>query len=340
VAITAITMAQVQAMRISLNQHVDERTREQAQAWNRAWAELAAEYQAAAAELIDAAEHGWPTRTQVLRSQRVANALKATLEAVQDLTRKTGVQIAGNLPGLLSQVERWQQAIATSQVPLSTDLAWARVDRRQLDAIVNRTTGRIVSGMRPLPGWIDQQVKSVLVRGVALGDNPDAAAARIIARCRGQFDGGMYRARLITRTEILDAHRNAATEARKANPDTITGWRWHADLGARTCPSCLSQNGSLHPADEGGPYDHPQGRCTAVPVTKTWAEMGIDLPEPPDQFPDARAWFDGQPADVQQQIMGRERLSRLNNGELSWDDLSQRRENPGWRPSYSVAPLR
>ena len=60
---------------------------------------------------------------------------------------------------------------------------------------------------------------------------------------------------------------------------------------------------------------------------------------PADDFPDARAWFDQQPTNVQTQIMGAERLARLRSGDLDWGRLAVRRPNPDWRPSYAVRPL-
>jgi SPP1 gp7 family putative phage head morphogenesis protein len=182
-------------------------------------------------------------------------------------------------------------------------------------------------------------MKAALVRGVAVGDNPNVVARQIVSRCEGEFRGGLYRARTIARTELLDASRRASDQSRKANQQVLAGWRWHTALDPRTCPSCLAQNGELYPPDAPGPDDHPQGRCTAVPVTKSWADLGIDLDEPADEFPDARAWFADQSQEVQRQIMGQARLDALNSGRIGWSDLSVRRDNPGWRPSYQVAPL-
>jgi hypothetical protein len=119
----------------------------------------------------------------------------------------------------------------------------------------------------------------------------------------------------------------------------LRGWRWHCALSARTCPSCLALSGSLHDTDEPGPQDHQNGRCTAIPVSKSWRDLGFDINEPPDTFPDAKTWFSEQPREVKTQIMGPERLKRLESGDLGWSDLSQRRETPGWRPSYNVRPL-
>jgi len=211
---------------------------------------------------------------------------------------------------------------------------------RAMDAIVKRATTRIHSLTQPLTRDMVANMKAVLIRGVVVGDNPRAAARQILQRCEQTFSGGRARALNIARTEMIDAHRSAALLSRKANSDVLKGWRWHTTLSSRTCPSCLSQSGTLHDLDEPGPLDHQQGRCTAVPVTKSWDELGFKgLPEPADTFPNARQWFDEQPKEVQQRIMGPQRLQQLQSGQLGWDDLAVKKETPGWRDSWQVRPL-
>ena len=86
---------------------------------------------------------------------------------------------------------------------------------------------------------------------------------------------------MIARTEMLDANREAALETRKTNNDILECWEWWAQLdSSRTCISCIAQHGTRHPADEPGPLDHHQGRCVAVPATKSWRELGFDIDEP------------------------------------------------------------
>ena len=37
--------------------------------------------------------------------------------------------------------------------------------------------------------------------------------------------------------------------------------------------------------------------------------------------------------------MGPERLRRLRDGSLSWDDIPLKKSNPGWRDSIGIRPL-
>jgi hypothetical protein len=173
-----------------------------------------------------------------------------------------------------------------------------------------------------------------------VGDNPKTVAAEMLRKLERNFHGGLTRALVIARTEMLDAHRAAAQAQELANAEVLTGWYWNAKLDARTCPSCWVQHGRFHPLEEFGPIDHQQGRCARLPKTKSWADLGFEgLDEPNDELRDARTVFDGlAPAD-QVAIMGRKRLEALNAGTVSWEDLTVRHSTPGWRDSYHVAPL-
>lgn len=308
--------------------------------WRTAWNEIGDEFAQAARELIDIGDGEWPLRSQVLRAQRARNALKASVDAMRAMVPGSETVVRSQLRDLLSSAEHWTQQITRTQLPAhGVSTAWSRADAQAIDNIVKRTTQRVHALSQPLTAEMERNMKAVLIRGVMVGDNPTAAARQLLGRCLQVFDGGRARAANIARTELLDAHRAAARQSRLANKDVVKGWKWHATLSARTCPACISQHGSTHAASEPGPLGHQQCRCTAVPVTKTWREMGIDQPEPADDFPNARAWFRQQPRAVKLQIMGRERLRQLEAGELEWQDLSTRVENPHWRPSYVVAPL-
>lgn len=334
------TIAAVLRMRLELDRYVSAADRDLARMWSAAWQEIVDEVASAAGELAALADDdGWPRRAAVLRNQRAQNALKATVEAVRELAQRAGVRMTEDLAAVLDSAEHWTRAVTATQMPATVTLRWARVDADALEAIVTRTTKRMHALTRPLTADAEARMKSVLIRGVAVGDSPRAAARQIVARCEREFNGGLARALNIARTEMLDAHRTAALKSRMANRDVLGGWRWHCELAKRTCPSCLAQNGTLHALDERGPDDHQQGRCTAVPVTKSWRDLGFDVEEPEPEWPDARQWFDDQPHETRLAIMGPDRLSRYESGRLSWDQMSQRVETPGWRPSYRVRPL-
>jgi SPP1 gp7 family putative phage head morphogenesis protein len=338
VATSKTTLRHARQIRVVIDDSVEQALADLVKQWGVAWDAVADEWRAAVAELSAARVDGrWPSRTVILRNARVQAAMQITSGKLDELSRNAGIRIVQGIPDLLTAQEDALLNLITSQVPDSVTVDWARVSDRQLEAIVKRTTRQVESSLRPLPRDVSATMKQELIRGVATGTNPNRVADLLIKRFGARFDGGLWRARGLARTEMLDATRDAALESRKANRAVLDGWTWLCALSARTCPSCLAMNGREFGVDEPGPDDHQCGRCTAVPRVKSWKELGIDAPEPVSQFPDAQAWFGQQTPKVQQQIMGDKRLAALNSGKLNWDQIPVQRQNPGWRRSFVPA---
>lgn len=307
--------------------------------WAVAWEEIVDEWRGIVTELADTSLTVGRRRQLIYQSERIRKALQTAAEKLDDLARQTGARIRLDLPGVLYHGDDILTQVVRSQLPPALDPAMSRMSVDALDAIVGRSIGQIESRLRPLSRDASAVMRAELIRGVAAGTNPNEVARHVLRRVQDGFDGGLARARTIARTEMLDAHRTAARAGWQANSDIVTGWRWLCTPSSRTCPSCLAMNGEVFDLDTPGPEDHPNGRCVGVPVTKSWADLGIDLDEPVGVFPDARAWFDGQSEAVQLDIMGRQRLADLRAGRISWEDIPVRRENPGWRPSWGTRPL-
>lgn len=343
-AVNRETMRLAAAARAEVNGAVNGTVRSLTSAWVAAWDDLAREWQAALSEL--AAGDEWPSRAALARADRAQRALDATREALDDLARTTGTQVATPLPDLTTAAAEWEARMTAAQMPAAAGAAteltarFNRVDPDQLAAIVNRSTQQITALTYPISTEATAVIQTTLIRGIALGDNPRATAREMLRRVEGGFNGGLTRALNIARTEQLDAHRAAGRAQDEANANVLTEWEWHTQLDVRTCSSCLVQHGTRHPLDEDGPLDHQQGRCARVPVTMSWRELGFNIDEPPSVTPDAKAWFDGLGASQQEQILGSAKLELYQSGRVSWQDLSSRRSTPGWRDSYAPTSLR
>lgn len=345
-AITDQTLRLLASLRLEIAHTVDAATAETTRAWALAWNEVAPEWQAAIDELIATANDGrWPSRRQVLRATRAARALEVTRAALDQLATTAGVTVTRTLPSVVDLTDTiHRQLIASQYPPQAGNVAtlsgtFSRVDPDAAAAIVKRATQQITALHRPLSAQATQAMKSSLIRGVLIGENPRRAAARMLERVQGDFDGGRTRALVIARTEILDAHRAAAFESDRVNADVLSAWEWISALDKRTCPSCWGMHGTRHPLTEPGPNDHQQGRCSRLTVTKTWRELGFDLDEPASLVPDAQQTFRALPRTDQAAIMGKGRLDLLDNGTASWSDLAKRRSTDGWRDSYAPASL-
>lgn len=321
----------------------DEQTRALTAAWADAWDVLLPEFEAALTELLAGAVDGKVTRAMAARNIRLQGALRAVREYMQVLAPEAGRIISTDLYEAVLDAAEGHEALVRSQLPpgqTGAVISFTRVPDEALVAIVERTTERIHKLTIPLTADMERTMKRNLVRGIAVGDNPRKTAAKIMAETERTFNGGLTRALVIARTETLDAHRAATQASEKANKQVLAEWEWHASLDRRTCPSCLAKHGQRFPLGESGPLDHHQGRCARISVTKSWKELGFDIEEPPSETPDARAWFDSLTEGTQKEIMGAERLRMLKAGEISWDDLSQKRSTAGWRDAYHVTPLK
>lgn len=343
-AVTGLTLRLAQQLRSQLGQITDQQTRDLVKAWAQAWDEVAPDLNTALLDVTTLGSHdGVIGRMQLMRSSRLWQALQVIADHLGQLAHESGIRISGDLSAIVREAGEAQAALLRSQVPAGAPLdfgGWDRVNPYQIAAIVDRSTQQITSLTRPLAPEAYEAVKAELFRGVAARSNPRDTAGRMVKRAEYRFNGGLTRALTIARTETLSAHRAASTVARSQNLGVVTGWRWLTTLDVRTCPACLSKNGSVYPATEDGPAGHPNCRCSACPITPSWRDLGFDIDEPEDIFPDAKAWFDNLPQADQVRVMGLERLALLQAGRITWDDLATLQHNPNWRDSWQVTPLK
>ncbi|WP_285240072.1 phage minor head protein [Pseudarthrobacter sp. MEB009] len=341
-AITPETLALAADTRNAAKSLSDQQVRDLVGAWVNTWQSLEPEYTQSIGDVLAAAENGYVSQAKVRANARLRQTLEITLEELQGLADQANITISASLPEAIALGGAGTTAVISSQLPANgTGLvtAWDRVDQNALAAIVQRSTEQITSSMRPLAPDAVRSMRANLIRGVAVGDNPRTTARRMVKQAEGGFNGGLTRALVIARTETLDAHRAGSLAAAKQNTEVLTNWIWSASLDARTCPSCLANHGTEHATDEPGPIDHHQGRCGRIDKTKTWKELGFDIEEPADVFPNAREWFENLTPDTQRTIMGPDRLALLQSGQVGWDDLSAKRSTAGWRDSMHVTPV-
>lgn len=343
--ITSDTIRLVEEMRRAVGSILADVTRSLVRAWVRAWDQMALEVAAGITELLQAGEGRWPSRRQIEQTARAMSALDVIAAALTRLADLVRTQTTAGAQDAARIALDGQGDLIASQLPYGSTLAAAARYRRQLpdtiDAIVRRTAEQIHAKHWPLADEATKRMKQELIRGVVVGDNPRTAAARMLRNLEGTFNGGLSRALNLSRTEIISAHREAATIGQADHEAVLDGWTWHAELrGVRTCPSCWAKHGTVYPLSEPGPIDHQQGRCSRTPKTKSWAALGFDIDEPPDETPNARDVFDALPQADRLKIMGPRRLELLDSDAIDWADLPQLRTTSGWRDSYGTRPVR
>lgn len=337
-----VAAAKLQALRLEAEHAAALVTR-----WRDAWDLLAPEYEDLLTDLLagSADDTGWVS-PRLMRTSRLEKALEHTRELLRGVTGEDIASAAEYaLPMARAMVDGAGNAIA-AQLPAGHAgiiVRWDHLDTGALDAIFERTTQQITVRSWPLADDITQVMKRELTRGVVVGDNPRTTAQRMTKQAGQRVNWGRNRALNIARTEMLDAARAAQHAQDAANSDVLRGWQWLASLDRRECIACLVMHGTFHPLTEPGPEGHPSCRCARVPVTKSWAELGIpgmeEDPLPVDPAA-GKAHFDSLTPDSQAAIMGSaSRLQGYKTGALEWEELAVRKKSKGWRDSYVPRPM-
>ena len=338
-AVTEQTLAELMRQRAGIDLIVDTRTRDLIVAWARAWDEIAAELDKAIEQVLA----GNPTLSARIAAIRARDAQIVAVNALNRLAQQAGGALSDDVLALVNAAPADALKLVALQFPLDEHarlgVDWVRTDPQQITEMVQRTTEQITSRTWQLQAEATVQMERELIRAVSIGDNPREAARRMVAAVQGAFAGGLTRAMVIARTELLDAYRRAAQTEHNQHRDVLTKWQWVADLSERTCRSCLAMHGSLHDLDEPGPLDHHQGRCSRVPITKTWKELGIDAPEPDGRVQpgDGEAWLAKQPERVQREILGDRGYEAWKAGQWPSSQWATRRQSADWRDSYGPA---
>jgi SPP1 gp7 family putative phage head morphogenesis protein len=101
------------------------------------------------------------------------------------------------------------------------------------------------------------KLTDTLLKGVALGYNPEKTARLMQVDMNGNLD----RALRIARTEQMNIYRESSLM--QMNEAGLNEWEWITESDA--CDYCLEQNGKKFPVDE-SMETHPNCRCGTLPV--------------------------------------------------------------------------
>lgn len=340
-AITPESLHTHERLTINTNRLVDHTTRTLTARWATAWRELSTEWETAISQIIATQTAGETLHAgQIAQLERVTRALTATAEQLVTLTDGIPDAIDGPLNEILADTTAATRQIVAAQLPATLRPGFALVSKPAMNAIIERTMNQVHAASWPLTDDAISAMKTTLIRAVPSGWAPGRAAGEMLERTQTEFNGGLSRAMTIARTEMLDAHRSAAGQLYTANKDVIQSWVWTAHLDARTCPACIAMHGTEHSVETPGPEGHQNCRCTGIPKTKSWAELGFpELDEPADALPDASQWIDDNPA-AAQRALGKTRYDMLTAGDITLNDLATKRHNTGWRDSWHATPIR
>jgi SPP1 gp7 family putative phage head morphogenesis protein len=247
---------------------------------------------------------------------------------VADLTEFAAVEVAATSDSI------------QSVIPDALQVSYAAPSDATLLAIAQGTTfhGDLLGGW--VEGVSDRVVREYtreLNFGMAAGETGDQIIRRIRGTVASDFeDGVLGGSRREIEALVRSSVRHVGEQARRivyaANADLVTEYQWVATLDTRTCPTCGPLDGQTFAVDRGPlPPAHFNCRCTTTPVLASGKALGL----PPatrasmdGQVPESlryQDWLEGQPASVQDEILGPARARLLRSGEAELGDFTDDR---------------
>lgn len=259
------------------------------------------------------------------RTQRLVNLerqVASEIDRLYDGTYKTVQNGAVNAATMAGKHAESLITAATAEVGLSFDT----LDTAAFENVVGATRNGTALGdmLFQRQTSLVADARGLLRTAVARGQNPNAIAGELATL----LDTDRWRAQMIARNTILDAHRTAALATYAANDDIVAGWKWLASLSTRTCLACLGLHGREFPLSQKFMAHHPNCRCTAVPIVDGMTDI-----------PSADDWLRKQPADVQAKMIPKGLHPIWNNGELKLRDMAWPTNHPTWGPGIKQASI-
>lgn len=136
----------------------------------------------------------------------------------------------------------------------------------------------------------------------------------------GVMEIGRRGAETMVRTAMTHTANTAAQAAWEANADIVKAWRFVATLDGRTTLICAGLHGKEFALGKGPqPPRHPGCRSTSIPVLDPIEGVA------PFELPSYQAWLRRQPAEVQDDILGKTKARLFRDGGLQIDRFTDNR---------------
>lgn len=170
---------------------------------------------------------------------------------------------------------------------------------------LSKLAGNLLIQGAPSAAWWERQGQDTAFRfaaavrqGVAQGETN----GQIVTRVRAEGIRSRRGAAGLVQSSVQTVANAARLETFRANSDIIRGVRQVSTLDGKTTPVCVAYDGAAwdldgNPIDgndlpfNAGPPRHWNCRSVLVPITKTYVELGLDVPEIGKS---TRASIDGQ----------------------------------------------
>lgn len=316
--------------RRELLQHERDISRRMIDYYGETWRRIKARVDALNQQILEARLAGETVGQSWLFRRNRLRLLQLEVEReIGEFARYAGTLIAGGEAAAVEMAAEHARELVTVQVP-SVEATWVRLPREAVQEQVGFLTegSPLADLLSELGPEASKNVGQAMITGAATGQNP-RSVARLV---RLELGGNLVRALTIARTEMLRSYRMAAIRNYADNGEVVKGWVWHAALDRRTCAFCWSQHGRFF--RNGTVFaTHPNCRCSPVPSTRTWAELGIrGVPETRLVVEKGPAIFARLPEEQQLHILGPAKFAAYQDGKLKLEDVAGFRRDRKWGP--------
>lgn len=207
--------------------------------------------------------------------------------------------------------------------------------------------------------WWSRQARDVAFRfsnavrqGLVAGDTSEQIVSRVVGRGGhpGIVDVSRANARSLVHASVQQAAADARFETFRQNGDIVEGIRQISTLDSNTTDICMAYDGAEFDLDgnpingttlpyENGVPRHWGCRSVEVPITKTFKELGLDIPEPgPGQRASSEGPVSGRVTfddflgrlskEEQDEMLGVGRAELWRDGSITLQQLLDQRGNP------------
>lgn len=244
-----------------------------------------------AGDIVKAYKKNYANMTQD-RLAELQDEIQNTLEAItEELTAQ--VATAAGEAGAYSykdtnDIVSWDNTVPNyNHVALSAGQIAALVTKEKL-------------GDHTLDGWLhsalnaeNKALKTEIQAAMARGKGYKAIMDELGSRYDNLFNSKAAKQNLetVVKSYIQATNAKAHKDIYEANEDVIDGVEWSAIMengntktGRGTCPRCQGLDGQEYETVKEGPICplHARCRCMYLPITKSWAELGIDMSDRED----------------------------------------------------------
>jgi SPP1 gp7 family putative phage head morphogenesis protein len=203
--------------------------------------------------------------------------------------------------GAVVDTQALVHAVAEKTQELIEDIMPAAVNIPSEGTLLQLGKDILIDGA-PTSAWWAKQAEDTAFKfaaqvrqGIANNETQERIVRRIVGGKGepGIMDVSRRNARALVHSSVMTAANRARLETFKRNSRLIKGVRWLATLDGHTCARCAALDGQAWDLDGKrlkdttidfmAPPIHWNDRCVLSPVPKTFADIGLNIPEPTDE---------------------------------------------------------